>query len=121
MSRSPVPALQPPPHLLPCACVQGGPYHDVLHSVLGAYTCYRPDVGYVSLTGKASCALAAPAGYSQRGALQQTQTCCFSRLHLPAAPLLSSPVHAGLAVSAYVARCSLTLWLLPSRDDWDFL
>ncbi|KAL2078218.1 hypothetical protein ACEWY4_025903 [Coilia grayii] len=26
---------------------KGGPYHDVLHSVLGAYTCYRPDVGYV--------------------------------------------------------------------------
>ncbi|GAA6105865.1 TBC1 domain family member 14 isoform X1, partial [Tachysurus ichikawai] len=25
----------------------GGPYHDVLHSILGAYTCYRPDVGYV--------------------------------------------------------------------------
>ncbi|KAJ8013902.1 hypothetical protein DPEC_G00034650 [Dallia pectoralis] len=24
-----------------------GPYHDLLHSVLGAYTCYRPDVGYV--------------------------------------------------------------------------
>lgn len=29
---------------------QGGPYHDVLHSILGAYTCYRPDVGYVSHT-----------------------------------------------------------------------
>lgn len=28
---------------------QGGPYHDLLHSVLGAYTCYRPDVGYVSV------------------------------------------------------------------------
>uniref|UniRef100_A0A8C2L0D0 TBC1 domain family, member 12b n=1 Tax=Cyprinus carpio TaxID=7962 RepID=A0A8C2L0D0_CYPCA len=27
---------------------KGGPYHDLLHSVLGAYTCYRPDVGYVS-------------------------------------------------------------------------
>lgn len=27
---------------------KGGPYHDVLHSILGAYTCYRPDVGYVS-------------------------------------------------------------------------
>ncbi|XP_028976352.1 TBC1 domain family member 14 isoform X2 [Esox lucius] len=25
---------------------KGGPYHDLLHSVLGAYTCYRPDVGY---------------------------------------------------------------------------
>ncbi|CAL8384177.1 unnamed protein product [Arctogadus glacialis] len=33
------------PHL--CIFQQGGPYHDVLHSVLGAYTCYRPDVGYV--------------------------------------------------------------------------
>ena len=28
-------------------CVQGGPYFDKLHSVLGAYACYRPDVGYV--------------------------------------------------------------------------
>ncbi|OCT71790.1 hypothetical protein XELAEV_18034768mg [Xenopus laevis] len=26
---------------------KGGPYHDLLHSILGAYTCYRPDVGYV--------------------------------------------------------------------------
>ncbi|XP_049591306.1 TBC1 domain family member 12 isoform X1 [Syngnathus scovelli] len=26
---------------------KGGPFHDVLHSVLGAYTCYRPDIGYV--------------------------------------------------------------------------
>ncbi|XP_053778350.1 TBC1 domain family member 12 isoform X2 [Desmodus rotundus] len=26
---------------------KGGPYHDVLHSILGAYTCYRPDVGYM--------------------------------------------------------------------------
>eukprot|EP00062_Callorhinchus_milii_P001360 gi/632937259/ref/XP_007897880.1/ PREDICTED: TBC1 domain family member 12 [Callorhinchus milii] len=26
---------------------KGGPYHDLLHNVLGAYTCYRPDVGYV--------------------------------------------------------------------------
>ncbi|XP_078669042.1 TBC1 domain family member 14-like isoform X2 [Branchiostoma floridae x Branchiostoma belcheri] len=25
----------------------GGPYHDMLHGVLGAYVCYRPDVGYV--------------------------------------------------------------------------
>lgn len=31
-----------------CVPFQGGPYHDMLHSVLGAYTCYRPDVGYVS-------------------------------------------------------------------------
>ncbi|KAM6956576.1 TBC1 domain family member 12-like [Aplochiton taeniatus] len=26
---------------------KGGPYHQLLHSVLGAYTCYRPDIGYV--------------------------------------------------------------------------
>uniref|UniRef100_A0A3Q3QKX3 Rab-GAP TBC domain-containing protein n=1 Tax=Monopterus albus TaxID=43700 RepID=A0A3Q3QKX3_MONAL len=26
---------------------KGGPYHDLLHSLLGAYTCYRPDIGYV--------------------------------------------------------------------------
>jgi len=25
----------------------GGPYHDILHDILGAYVCYRPDVGYV--------------------------------------------------------------------------
>lgn len=30
--------------------LQGGPYHDLLHSLLGAYACYRPDVGYVSIT-----------------------------------------------------------------------
>uniref|UniRef100_A0AAX7VPT5 Rab-GAP TBC domain-containing protein n=1 Tax=Astatotilapia calliptera TaxID=8154 RepID=A0AAX7VPT5_ASTCA len=30
-----------------CIFQKGGPYHDVLHSILGAYTCYRPDVGYV--------------------------------------------------------------------------
>lgn len=29
--------------------LQGGPYHDLLHSLLGAYACYRPDVGYVSI------------------------------------------------------------------------
>lgn len=28
---------------------QGGPYHDPLQSLLAAYVCYRPDVGYVSL------------------------------------------------------------------------
>ncbi|KAM9400496.1 TBC1 domain family member 14-like isoform 1-T2 [Salvelinus alpinus] len=33
------------PHL--CIFQQGGPYYDMLHSILGAYTCYRPDVGYV--------------------------------------------------------------------------
>ncbi|KAF7704848.1 hypothetical protein HF521_021920 [Silurus meridionalis] len=26
---------------------KGGPYHDILHNILGAYTCYRPDVGYM--------------------------------------------------------------------------
>ncbi|XP_072112371.1 TBC1 domain family member 14-like [Mobula birostris] len=30
-----------------CIFQQGGPYYDILHNVLGAYTCYRPDVGYV--------------------------------------------------------------------------
>ena len=29
------------------AHTQGGPYNQVLHDVLGAYACYRPDVGYV--------------------------------------------------------------------------
>nr|XP_002127705.1 TBC1 domain family member 14 isoform X2 [Ciona intestinalis] len=33
------------PHL--CIFQKGGPYHDVLHDILGAYACYRPDVGYV--------------------------------------------------------------------------
>ncbi|XP_071827677.1 TBC1 domain family member 12-like isoform X2 [Apostichopus japonicus] len=30
-----------------CIFQKGGPYYDYLHSVLGAYACYRPDVGYV--------------------------------------------------------------------------
>ncbi|KAK3095375.1 hypothetical protein FSP39_013939 [Pinctada imbricata] len=30
-----------------CIFQKGGPYHDILHSLLGAYACYRPDVGYV--------------------------------------------------------------------------
>lgn len=30
---------------------QGGPYHELLQSLLGAYVCYRPDVGYVSVAG----------------------------------------------------------------------
>ncbi len=28
-------------------CCQGGPYHDSLYDILGAYACYRPDIGYV--------------------------------------------------------------------------
>ncbi|XP_065071299.1 TBC1 domain family member 12-like isoform X2 [Rhopilema esculentum] len=33
----------------PALCIfqKGGPYHDSLKNLLGAYTCYRPDVGYV--------------------------------------------------------------------------
>ncbi|XP_039299705.1 TBC1 domain family member 14 isoform X2 [Nilaparvata lugens] len=30
-----------------CIFQQGGPYYDMLHCLLGAYVCYRPDVGYV--------------------------------------------------------------------------
>ncbi|XP_045190087.1 TBC1 domain family member 12-like [Mercenaria mercenaria] len=30
-----------------CIFQKGGPYHDLLHSLLGAYACYRPDIGYV--------------------------------------------------------------------------
>ncbi|XP_041670940.1 TBC1 domain family member 12-like isoform X2 [Cheilinus undulatus] len=30
-----------------CVFQKGGPYHDLLQSILGAYVCYRPDVGYV--------------------------------------------------------------------------
>ncbi|XP_043197718.1 TBC1 domain family member 12-like isoform X1 [Amphibalanus amphitrite] len=26
---------------------KGGPYHDLLHELLGTYACYRPDVGYI--------------------------------------------------------------------------
>ncbi|CAH2039997.1 unnamed protein product, partial [Iphiclides podalirius] len=33
------------PHL--CIFQPGGPYFDVLHELLAAYVCYRPDVGYV--------------------------------------------------------------------------
>nr|XP_002742357.2 PREDICTED: TBC1 domain family member 14-like [Saccoglossus kowalevskii] len=30
-----------------CIFQKGGPYYDMLSSLLGAYACYRPDVGYV--------------------------------------------------------------------------
>eukprot|EP00794_Sanderia_malayensis_P005458 gene5458-6141_t len=30
-----------------CIFQKGGPYHESLKNLLGAYTCYRPDVGYV--------------------------------------------------------------------------
>ncbi|XP_026171165.1 TBC1 domain family member 12-like isoform X1 [Mastacembelus armatus] len=30
-----------------CVFQKGGPYHNLLRNILGAYTCYRPDVGYV--------------------------------------------------------------------------
>uniref|UniRef100_A0A8C4WSY8 TBC1 domain family, member 12b n=1 Tax=Eptatretus burgeri TaxID=7764 RepID=A0A8C4WSY8_EPTBU len=30
-----------------CIFQKGGPYHSTLQNVLGAYTCYRPDIGYV--------------------------------------------------------------------------
>jgi len=30
-----------------CIFQKGGPYYDHLHNVLGAYVCYRPDLGYV--------------------------------------------------------------------------
>ncbi|XP_014254002.1 TBC1 domain family member 14-like [Cimex lectularius] len=33
------------PHL--CIFQKKGPYYDMLHSLLAAYVCYRPDVGYV--------------------------------------------------------------------------
>ncbi|KAK3743038.1 hypothetical protein RRG08_063904 [Elysia crispata] len=33
------------PHL--CIFQKGGPFYDLLHNLLGAYACYRPDVGYV--------------------------------------------------------------------------
>ena len=29
--------------------IQGGPYYSHLHNVLGAYVCYRPDLGYVQV------------------------------------------------------------------------
>uniref|UniRef100_T1JH67 Rab-GAP TBC domain-containing protein n=1 Tax=Strigamia maritima TaxID=126957 RepID=T1JH67_STRMM len=30
-----------------CIFQKGGPYYDLLHSLLGAYVCYRPDIGYL--------------------------------------------------------------------------
>ncbi|XP_068161358.1 TBC1 domain family member 12-like isoform X3 [Antennarius striatus] len=30
-----------------CVFQKGGPYHSLLQSILGAYVCFRPDVGYV--------------------------------------------------------------------------
>lgn len=35
------------PHL--CIFQRGGPYYDMLHCLLAAYVCYRPDVGYVQV------------------------------------------------------------------------
>lgn len=35
------------PHL--CIFQPGGPYFDVLHELLAAYVCYRPDIGYVQV------------------------------------------------------------------------
>ena len=36
-------------HITFCVLFQGGPYHELLQGLLGAYACYRPDVGYVSI------------------------------------------------------------------------
>ena len=33
-----------------CIFQEGGPYFQLLHNVLGAYVCYRPDIGYVQVT-----------------------------------------------------------------------
>jgi hypothetical protein len=46
-----MPTINKTYHILSCLklCLQGGPYYDLLHSLLGAYACYRPDVGYVSI------------------------------------------------------------------------
>ena len=32
-----------------CIFQHGGPYYQLLHNVLGAYVCYRPDIGYVQV------------------------------------------------------------------------
>lgn len=32
-----------------CIFQRGGPYFDLLHNILGAYVCYRPDIGYVQV------------------------------------------------------------------------
>ena len=32
-----------------CIFQAGGPYFQLLHNVLGAYVCYRPDIGYVQV------------------------------------------------------------------------
>ena len=36
----------------PALCIfqSGGPYYELLHNVLGAYVCYRPDIGYVQVS-----------------------------------------------------------------------
>lgn len=36
------------PHL--CIFQPGGPYFDVLHELLAAYVCYRPDIGYIQVS-----------------------------------------------------------------------
>lgn len=38
------------PHL--CIFQPGGPYFDVLHELLAAYVCYRPDIGYIQVSLK---------------------------------------------------------------------
>ena len=40
----------------PCLGIfqEGGPYHGLLHSLLGAYVCYRPDLGYVQVNSCSS-------------------------------------------------------------------
>lgn len=35
------------PHL--CIFQPGGPYFDVLHELLAAYVCFRPDIGYIQV------------------------------------------------------------------------
>ena len=32
-----------------CIFQEGGPYYQLLHNILGAYVCYRPDIGYVQV------------------------------------------------------------------------
>ena len=33
-----------------CIFQSGGPYYQLLHNILGAYVCYRPDIGYVQVS-----------------------------------------------------------------------
>ncbi|XP_072947842.1 TBC1 domain family member 12-like isoform X2 [Epargyreus clarus] len=98
------------PHL--CIFQPGGPYFDVLHELLAAYVCYRPDIGYIQgmsfiaavliLNMEAPAAfvcfsnlLAGPvlrAAFARDGAAMQRLWTAYSRLLAQSVPALAGAV-----------------------------